>query len=401
MKRSRPVALWIQAGAGQAAWLGARLIMSYQALQVTGDPFFIAVQASAFALAGLLIALPAGRLADRFGSAKVCAAGLAVALAGTAVALAFPVPAGLLTAAVLIGAGHIGLLVGQQSSAARSAGTGSADAAFGSLTAASSFGQLVGPPVVTAIAAATALDSTHPNAALGLTVCLGFLALAIPSVIIALVAESRTVRFRDRPADRVTPVRVGEVLQVPGMWRSLVVSGAVIVTVDLLSSFLPLWAVERGIPAAAVGLLLGLRAVFTILSRFGMSRLLDRFGRKRLLIAAITIAVIALAVLPLATSAWWAIPLMCLIGIGLGLPQPLTMAWVVGLAPKRARGAALGMRMTSNRLAQFTIPLAVGAVAGPLGVGAVFWGTAGFLAAAAALAMTTRIAAAESDDDPS
>ncbi|MFJ4029550.1 MFS transporter [Paenarthrobacter sp. NPDC089989] len=389
----RPVGLWVQAALGQAAWQGARLIMSYQTLAITGDAFFLGLQSSAFALAGLLIALPTGRIADRFGSAVVRSAGLFIALAGTAIALLFPVPVGLLTAAILLGAGHIGLLVGQQCFAARLTAAGKSDTAFGALTAAASMGQLFGPPLVTTFAAVSA-STTHPNTTLGLLVCLGFLVLAIRSVLTMNGREKKMAPVKGTATGKAS-IPVHAVMRVPGMWQSLVVSGAVLVSVDLLASFLPLWAVERGVPATVVGLLLASRAVFTVSSRFGMSRLLDVFGRQKVLTAAIGVAVIALGALPLANQ-WWAFPLMCLIGVGLGLPQPLTMAWVVSLAPKRARGAALGLRMTSNRLAQVSIPLAVGAVAGPAGVGAVFWSTAAFLAGAAALSMAAR----HKDEEP-
>ena len=138
--------------------------------------------------------------------------------------------------------------------------------------------------------------------------------------------------------------------------------------------------------------MLALRALFTISSRFGMARLVARFGRKVLLIGAMSLAVLALILLPFA-NALWAIPIMALIGLGLGLPQPLTLAWIASLAPPTARGAALGARMSMNRLAQVTIPLVVASIAGPLGVVAVFWTTAGILVSGIVLVSLTRSAA--------
>ena len=67
------------------------------------------------------------------------------------------------------------------------------------------------------------------------------------------------------------------------------------------------------------------------------------------------------------------------LGLGLGIPQPLTMAWVTSLTPPASHGATLGMRLTSNRLAQITLPLAVGAAAAPLGVLGIFWANAAIL----------------------
>ena len=360
-------------------------MLAYQALALTGSPVFVGLQASVFALAGLLVALPAGRLADRFGSSLVATGGLLVCLLGVATVLALPTIAGMLLAAFLVGLGHICTLVGQQSLVTRLAVGASNDSAFGTLTAASSVGQLIGPLVVTTIAMLGGSGSAIPNTWAGLAASGALLLLALPPFFTLHRAE---VRAGPPPASAAARVSIGSVVRVPGMWRSLLVSGTVIVSVDLLASFLPVWAVSRDIAPSAVGLLLALRALFTISSRFGMSRLVARFGRKRLLIVSLSLAIIALVLLPLA-GVWLAIPIMCLIGLGLGLPQPLTLAWVAALAPPTARGAALGTRMTLNRLAQVSIPLAVGVVAGPVGVAAVFWIAAGILVGSLAVITAT------------
>jgi len=71
--------------------------------------------------------------------------------------------------------------------------------------------------------------------------------------------------------------------------------------------------------------------------------------------------------------------------IGLGIPQPVTMAWVTSLTPPPSHGATLGMRLTSNRLAQISLPLPVGAFAAPLGVLGIFWANAAVLLGAIAI----------------
>ena len=59
--------------------------------------------------------------------------------------------------------------------------------------------------------------------------------------------------------------------------------------------------------------------------------MVSRWGRKPLLLVALSAAAVALAVLPL-VGAVGAIGVMIALGIGLGVPQPLTMAWVVARA---------------------------------------------------------------------
>jgi MFS family permease len=75
-----------------------------------------------------------------------------------------------------------------------------------------------------------------------------------------------------------------------------------------------------------------------------------------------------------------------LLGLGLGVGQPLTMSWLAEVAPAGLRGRAMSLRLTGNRLGQVLIPSAVGAVA--VGVGA-----AGVLAATAAALALVGIAA--------
>ncbi|SNT48197.1 hypothetical protein SAMN05421642_12559 [Rhodococcoides kyotonense] len=73
------------------------------------------------------------------------------------------------------------------------------------------------------------------------------------------------------------------------------------------------------------------------------------------------------------------------LGLGMGIPQPLTMSWVTSLTPARFHGTTLGLRLTSNRFAQIALPLTVGATVAPLGVLGIFWANAGILLTAMAI----------------
>nr|WP_306919690.1 MULTISPECIES: MFS transporter [unclassified Arthrobacter] len=143
-------------------------------------------------------------------------------------------------------------------------------------------------------------------------------------------------------------------------------------------AFVPVWATEKNIGAPVVGLLLALRAAVSVLSRLGLARLIGRFGRKAVLIISITTAVLALIALPL-VGPYGAIAVMIGLGLGLGIPQPLTMAWVIALTDPSRHGAVLGLRLAANRLAQISMPLAVGTLAAPFGVLGIFWTNAAVL----------------------
>lgn len=377
-------AISTQAALSQASWVGVRLMVGYRALEIGGDPLLLSVLAASFAVPTIVAALPAGRICDRVGGSTVAFAGLLIASSGAILALALPSTVLLLLVATLtIGLGHLCVMVGQQTFVAHASRGGSMDSGFGTLSAAASIGQLIGPPAVTF--AATWAAGDEPDTTAGIAVCLAFTVLASPLIL----ALRRGDAHRQTTAARTSRAPLSTVMKAPELWKALVVSGAVLVTVDLLYTFVPLWAVEKGIPPVAVGLLLALRAVVSVASRLGLARIVARFGRRALLLVAMLMGVASLVALPFADR-WGAIPVMVALGIALGLPQPLTMAWTTAITPPVAHGAALGLRLTANRVLQVLIPVSVGVVAGPFGLVAIFWSNAAVLAAGAAIVATSR-----------
>jgi len=68
-----------------------------------------------------------------------------------------------------------------------------------------------------------------------------------------------------------------------------------------------------------------------------------------------------------------------LLGIGLGLGQPLSLVYALDLTPPESHGGALGLRITFNRLSQFVAPFLLGGIGGIAGVVPVFWFSGGIL----------------------
>jgi MFS family permease len=168
-------------------------------------------------------------------------------------------------------------------------------------------------------------------------------------------------------------------------------AGVVALTaVDLLVAYLPAYGEERSIAPQVVGFALATLALAQMVSRLGLGKLLDRYGHATVLVASVLLAglVIPALVAPVGEPALIAI--LAVAGLGLGLAQPLTLVWVAIATPPRSRGLAMGVRMGGNRLGQLLIPVAVGATAGQLGVGAIFVTVAAMLAAAAGYVLRER-----------
>jgi MFS family permease len=158
--------------------------------------------------------------------------------------------------------------------------------------------------------------------------------------------------------------------------RALATSATVLAVVDLTVVYLPALGTERGLTAATVGLMLAVRAVFSMASRLGLGRMSGKLGRTRLLVTSLAISTFALAVAAIPMPVWLLFVVMAALGLGLGIGQPLTMSWLSAQAPDGQRGRALALRLAGNRAGQVVLPSAIGGVAAGLGAAGVFLASA-------------------------
>jgi len=141
----RLVLVLAAAGAGQAAQYLARPMTSYRLLALGAGPREVGYVAAAFAVVPVFLAIPLGRFADRRRTETLLVAG-SILLATACGALAFGASVWALAAAsVVLGLGHLALMLGVQNAIAGESGEDQHDARFGIFTAVVSAGQLVGP----------------------------------------------------------------------------------------------------------------------------------------------------------------------------------------------------------------------------------------------------------------
>jgi MFS family permease len=359
----------------QTSIYAIRPMVSYRAIDLGAGVLMIGVVASSYAALSLLAAVTVGRWVDRWGEARFIGGGV-VLIASTSLGLIWIESLWVLAASqALMGLGHIMTLVGTQALIANATTGEHRDARFGVFMVVASLGQLAGPAAAGMVAGLGA--SSSPGSGAGLVfACAGALLL------VALVAAA-SLQWRpggsgadrgktdDTPVPRTLPA-VRQVLAVPGMPPAMLASLTVLTSVDILAAYLPVYGESRGMSVEVVGFLLAGRAAASMLSRLLMLPLLRALGRRWLLIASMALPAAALIVLPLGRSSPVLFALMAVIGFGLGLGQPLTLTWVTQRARPEARGTAIGVRLTGNRLGQLVLPAAVGVVAGATSVVAIF-----------------------------
>lgn len=379
------VPLGIQSLVAQSAWAGVRLMAGYQALALGAGPALLALMTTVFAAPALAAAVPAGRLSDRFGGSVLSLSGAVLGAVGTVGLLFVPGIPGLIACCAVIGLGNLGSMVGQQTFVAHLAQRGSGDSSFGFLSATASAGQALGPLLATTAATMLVLDPSQPDTTLGLIVCAVLTVVGIPFYPMMRGLEASSLK-QHKPSR--TQRKTSQLSLARSVWPALVVSGFVLVTIDLLYTFMPLWGQVRGVSANAIGFLLALRAGVSMISRLGLGSLVAQWGRTRLMVMATALAALALASLPF-SNIWWAALAMVVLGMGLGIPQPLTMAWSVAVTDRSNHGAVLGLRLSANRLALILVPMLLGAVTVPWGAMSVFYINSGLLVVSAAIASRT------------
>jgi MFS family permease len=349
--------LAVETLAVQVLWIGVRVLAGLVAVDRGAGVAELSVLAAATAAPALLGAVPVGRLCDRVGGAVVAVVGIAILLAGTLVVATAPDQLVLVIGAAVSGTGGLLAMIGQQAVVAERSEPGKRTGHFSTVTTAASVGQLIAPLLV-------AGSFGGAGVGVGLIACV--VAGCIGLVVAIVGAWTAPRRDGGEPGTRRGALPAHRLIRLPGVWRSLSTSAAVLVTVDLLYTMLPLWAAEHDVPAGVLGALLALRAAVSVLSRLVLDKVVQRVGVRMVLGCALALGVTALVLLAVGPT-WTGWIALTLLGVALGAPQPLTMAWTVGLVPPAVHGAALGVRQWANRTVQVVLPMAAGAALAPAG----------------------------------
>ncbi|MFJ4210240.1 MFS transporter [Paenarthrobacter sp. NPDC089675] len=364
-------ALLLHSALIQAVTFLVRPAATYRALELDVPAFALGVLAASYAVFPLLLALPIGNLVDRLGERRLMAAGSAVVLLCSTFLLFWGTSVGaLITGTALLGAGQLACVVGQQAVVANNAASSRLDSAFGYLTFAASLGQALGPLAISVVGGASVRPDTQ--AIFILAVAMGLVLFGTTFLISSRVSSGR------RASRSAEPQRGSAfaLLRAPGVARALATSATVLAVVDLTVVYLPALGAERGITAATVGLMLTVRAVFSMVSRIGLGSVSRKLGRMKLLVLSLAVSTVSLAVAAIPMPEWLLFVVMAFLGLGLGIGQPLTMSWLSAQAPPGQRGRALALRLAGNRVGQVILPSAIGVVAVGLGAAGVFLASA-------------------------
>jgi MFS family permease len=174
------------------------------------------------------------------------------------------------------------------------------------------------------------------------------------------------------------------------MKRLLLVNWVLSSCWDVHSFAVPVLGHQFGFSASTIGLILG---GFT-LSVSGVRLLLPLLAHRVREVAVVRASMLGTAAVfalyPLATSPWLMGACAAMLGVTLGIVQPMIMSLLHHVTPEARHGEAIALRSMSINAASTMMPLLFGAVGAALGAALLFWVMAAATAAGSSTAQGLR-----------
>jgi MFS family permease len=345
----------------------SKVLVTLFALKLGAGELVVGALIATYAVSPMLLALFAGRLADRVGVRMP----MLVGSVGSAVGLSIPfffasVPA-LFVSAVVIGTSYVFYHVSVQQLVGMLSTPETRTRTFSQYSLVLAVGSLVGP-----LAAGFGIDQIGHQPAYAVFACM-------PLVALALIVCTPALRGMKGESGGDGDKRIRDLFANPAIRRVLIVSGIALAGNDLFLFYMPVYGNKVGLTATQIGLVLAAFASAAFVVRVVIPALARRLGEARLLTLCLMIGGATYLLFPAFSNPWALAAVGFALGLTMGCGQPLSVMLTYGSAPEGRTGETLGMRLLIMHFTQMTVPVTFGAVGAFLGIGPVFWAIAALL----------------------
>jgi MFS family permease len=342
-----------------AAMTGARMAAPLFALTHGFGPAAAGVLVALFAATQIFLSLPAGRYADRHGLKKPLVLSIFVTAVGAGLAAVWPVYPVLCLTALLCGGAVGAATVAVQRHVGRMARRPSElRQVFSWISIAPAVSNFLGP-----FAAGLLIDHGGYRAAFTL------LAL-LPGLSWMLLRG-----VRDLAVDAARPAQTAawDLMREPALRRLLLMGWFMNASWDLHGFMVPLLGHERGLAASAIGSILGAFAIAAACVRVLIPMVANRVREWALITGAMTVSGMVFLLYPVAPSAATMSLCSIVLGMALGMVQPMVMSMLHQITPDHRHGEAVALRLMLVNISSVAMPLLFGGLGGVVGAAGVFW----------------------------
>lgn len=348
---------------------GARVLNTLYALELGADPFDIGLLLAMYAVFPLVLGVYVGKSSDRYGVRVPLAAGMVGMALGVSLPFFWPALPALFVSAAVIGAGFIFFQVSIQSLTGMLGSGEQRTRNFNLHSLASASADLAGPVLAGFLIDAIGHRRTY----------LFLAALTVTSLIGVSFMFRRIPAAAGRAEGRESE-RMADLLRDRDLLRIFVAGATVFTGLDLYQLFLPLYGHSVGLSASAIGMVLGAFAAAAFVTRILLPWFARRLGEQNTLIWALYVAGATFMLIPFSSSAVVLGTVSFMLGLGLGLGQPLSVILTCNYSPAGRMGEAIGLRITINNVIHIVAPVGFGALGSLIGLPPVFWMSAALVA---------------------
>jgi len=205
---------------------------------------------------------------------------------------------------------------------------------------------------------------------LPMVIVLGFNRLYLPASDAASAAREQGKEQGNEPGKGSAGIL--SLLKLPQL-RRVLIAGVCLMTVwDMFVFAWPLYGLQLKLSASQIGIVASIFYAGTFIVRAFATLLLRRFSQWQLLLMAMLLSSLMFLAYGFITNLIALGALSLVLGMVLGIMQPMTMSLIYEEAPPERRGEAIGLRLTMAFVLHNAAPLLAGALASVLGMGSVW-----------------------------
>jgi MFS family permease len=353
-----------------SAFVGTRVAVSLYAIKLHATPFTVGVLMALYALLPMLFAISVGRLTDRIGTRAPMLVASVTLAAGTFIPFVWQSLEALYAASVLIGSSFMLYHVAGQSIIGYIGLPEDRPVNFSLVALGFSISGFAGPMI-----AGIGIDRIGHAAT--------FAVLAAFPLVPIMVLGLNKLRLPRPHAHGAPhePGRIADLLRHRELRPIFIASGLLAIAWDMFNFAIPIYGSSIGLSASSIGLVLGAFSAATFAIRLFLPAISRRLTAWPLLTVSLATASATFFLFPLLERATLLMALAFVLGLGLGMSQPMAMSLLHNTAPPGRVGEAVGLRMTFINMSQTGMPLLFGALGAALGMAPVFWAIALMLSA--------------------
>lgn len=353
-----------------SAMTGTRLAAPLLALQQGHGVTAVGVLISLFFLSQVLLALPAGRYADRRGLRAPMRVAVLTSAVGCAIGAVAP-GFGMLCVSALMTGGATGISsITLQRHVGRAANNpAELRQVFSWLAIGPAAANFLGP-----LAAGLLIDHAASQAQSLASFQLTYAVMALFPVVSWLFVKGATeVPRNDDEAATKGRRQPLELLRDAAFRKLLFINLLQQISWDVHAFAVPLLGHERGLAASVIGSILAAFALATAAVRLALPLVASRVSEHRVIRLSMFVTACLLLAYPFLQGPWTMGLCSALLGAALGAVHPMVMSMLHQNSPQGRQGEVLGLRLMAINASSVVMPLLFGALGGWAGVGVILW----------------------------